>query len=78
MLKRRQKLLDCSRHGKTRGTDKYGLLEQRKHEWSREAARTYVEAWLISWHQLNKPDARAAATWYDEEVELIAAKHVLY
>ena len=66
-----------TRQDRDRG--EYSLLRQHSNdyeEWSHAAAKVYLQAWVVSWHQLNNEEAKEVALWSYEDLELIAAaKH---
>jgi hypothetical protein len=68
--KRRRKIMFWSSRHQAKKVA-YSLLQQNGQgpDWSREAARTYFEAWLVSWQQTNISEARSLATVYEDEFE---------
>jgi hypothetical protein len=60
-------------HDAQRG--EYERLEQDYGEdWAYEAAKIYLQAWVVSWHQQHNEDAKDVARWSHEDLEVIAAK----
>lgn len=59
-------------HDMERGA--YNVLPQDSDaEWFHEAAKIYLQAWVVSWHQLHNEDAKEVALWSYEDLESIAA-----
>jgi hypothetical protein len=53
------------------------LKQESDEEWSYEAAKIYVQAWVVSWHQMHNADAKDVALWSHEDLEVIAAEQQL-
>ena len=59
---------------KTRSERYERLVQDDNDEWSHEAAKIYLQAWVVSWHQLHNEDAKEIALWSYEDLDLLAAK----
>jgi len=61
-----------SGQGVQNGED-YHLQQGSERARSHQAAKIYLQAWAVSWHQLHNEDAKTIALWSYEDLQRIAA-----